>query len=1026
MIDIPPNPYATSRNKPVWFEGPSPCDIMLIGEAPGCLPPGELVWSEYDAKPIEDYKTGEVVRSRTGLSRVLKTFSRPYKGKLIKVMAHGSRTFRLTPQHRVLVRRYTTCNHAADYKKHCTPNCWHHRKLVHGCRLRTFHEAPMAWVAASSLGEHDHVILPKLRLNVDWMWDEPTYKGKCDRRLYHDDEHFYYVPIRKVETEWYDGIVHNLETEDNSYNVPFVIHNSIEDAYGRPFIGESGTILRQICIMAGRPAEQMRIGNVVPYRPPNNRTPTEDEIAPFVGCLHEEIEQSQPKVVVLLGEVPMHTVLGKTGVMAHRGTLFTHPAHNDVVFIVTPHPAYALRELSKTRKEEEGTTDWLEVMRLDLVKAVSVCNEGVPQKPSTTYKNATTLKQIQQYCEQLSTFPVLAVDLETTGLDALTDDVLCIGFSPFAHIAYVIPLRGEHGKPIWRDAEFAQIIQWLKLPLEGPPKLIGQKIKFDDLFVRSLGLRMTNIALDLMIAHDLVNENLPHNLDFLVSVYTDMPQYSLDIKSYLSAGGYTDAPVGVLWLYQARDVDATMRIAAPLLEDVGREGVDKLLPHAMQLNTVITDMQAKGIRIDVDKLVPITKRKLELLAQAEYELDQLVAHTSTAQEQRAKGKQFNPRSPTQVRKLLFDEWKLRYARKTAAGNKSTDEETVTTLLEQRVTKLQADFLNRLLSIRGEGKLVSTFLAGRDLKSGILRHMRADGRIHPSFSQTTTVTGRLACSKPNLQNIVKQEDIDDKSQRVRALYVPAHGYVFVRADYSQVELRVAAVEADDTVLKVLLRKDDVHIEVARLVFAKQEISAAERDKAKAFTFGVLYGRSAESIARKLRIAVDEAVDLRTRIFDLLKGVDAYYQRIDCQLDADGWVVNAFGRKRRFQLQVAVLKLLQRALRARWDDSPYSVKWEHIRRQAINTPIQGDAAEVIRRALVRIHRRIDTDRLDAAIVNQVHDELIIEVAEHDAARCVQVLREEMVRPVPELDNQSFPIELEVGRFWGDSSLTDRYAT
>jgi len=509
--------------------------------------------------------------------------------------------------------------------------------------------------------------------------------------------------------------------------------------------------------------------------------------------LLRELERLRPKIIIALGALALKFLLDEEHITSFRGFVIPTPVG---LVLPTYHPAYVLRV-----PEQE------EVFVRDLAKAYRVLCERYQEDPLDVIvlDSPVAVEWFIEKVRSLGSKDLLAFDLETTGFDFMSDSVLCASFSFDGKVGYVLP------------ASYPRFVDALRAILETPVRKTGANLKFDLKFLRKLGVGFKNYYFDVTIAQHTINENFPLDLTSLTSLYTNLPKYDWDllkIKKGKKIRSYSEIPSEVLYKYAGGDAVAAYKITQALEPEILRDEGWKRVFWEVQLPTAkaLAEVEYYGISVDRQKVTQFSKRLQEEIAQIEEELFEEV------------GKRFNWRSTKQLQDILFGVLKLPVKFRTAKGAASTNEDTLRELAKvHRVPQL-------LLKLRKRYKVLSTYLAGG--RGGIYQFVKEDGRVHPDFKVTGTVTGRLSCTDPPLQTIPKTS--------VRNIFVAPPGYKLIEADLSQAELRVVAyISKCKTMLDALQRGVDLHKLTASYLFKKplEQIDDHERKLAKFFNFGV---------------------------------------------------------------------------------------------------------------------------------------------------------------------------------------------
>jgi len=594
------------------------------------------------------------------------------------------------------------------------------------------------------------------------------------------------------------------------------------------------------------------------------------------------------------------------------------------------------------------------------------------QQQAGNYRAVLTDAELDTLLAALEQAERFCFDTETTGLDPLQDELVGMSFAVEAGSGWYLPLAHHYlGAP--QQLDKALVLERLRPLFEdaGKPK-IAQNAKFDLLVLRHAGLEVRGIAFDPMIASYLARpEAKSHGMDALAMEL--LKHRAISFEEVCGKGknqiSFAEVEVERAVDYAAEDADITLRLAetlAPLLAETGQEQLFREVE--LPLSSVLADMEWSGVRIDGRFLEGLSKEMAGRLAELEKQIHELA------------GGPFNVASPKQLGEVLFERLGLPRGKKTKTGW-STDVEVLSSLAEEH------EVAAKLLEHRSLSKLKSTYT---DSLPKLVNPQT--GRIHTSFNQTVTATGRLSSTDPNLQNIpIRTEE----GRRIREGFIPAAGNVLLSADYSQVELRLLAHLAEVPALKEsFLRGEDIHLRTASEVLGifPELVTPEQRRSAKAINFGVIYGISAFGLARQLGIGRKEAQQY----------IDSYFERYpQIRTFMDARIKEA--REHKF-----VTTLLGRRCAVPEIDSKNGAIRGYAERNAINYPVQGSAADVIKLAMVNIQRRLEREQLQAKMVLQVHDELVFDVPEAEIETMRALVKEEMEGAV----QLSVPLTVEVG--------------
>lgn len=569
------------------------------------------------------------------------------------------------------------------------------------------------------------------------------------------------------------------------------------------------------------------------------------------------------------------------------------------------------------------------------------------------YKLVDNLDDMVAICDFFMTKQAVSLDTETTSTQAIEAELVGLSFAVEEHKAYYVPVPAER--------EQAQTIVNIFKPLYEHPKIlkIGQNIKYDLEVLAAYGVKLAGPMFDTMIAHYLIQPELRHNMDFMAEVYLHYRTIHIDEligpkgKKQLSM---RDLAPEQVYEYAAEDADVTLMLKNKLEPELERIGASSLFADIeMPLMPVLASMELGGVRIDTESLAEtsniLTKRMNDL---------ELRIHSLA-------GREFNVSSPKQVGEVLFDEMKITdKPKKTKTGQYVTSEEVLQTLRGKH--EIVADILEH----RGLKKLLGTYV---DALPKLINPRT--GHIHTSFNQTVTATGRLSSSDPNLQNIpVRGED----GKEIRRAFVPEPGCLFFSADYSQIELRVMAhLSGDENMIEAFREGHDIHAATAAKIYkvGMDEVTRDQRTKAKRANFGIIYGITVFGLAERLDISRDEARQLIDGYFETFPRVRDYMEQAKEQARTQGYVETLFHR-RRYLPDINSRNATVRGF---------------AERNAINAPIQGTAADIIKVAMIRIAERFAREGVRSKMMLQVHDELNFSVLPEEKEIVERIVIEEM---------------------------------
>ena len=615
-------------------------------------------------------------------------------------------------------------------------------------------------------------------------------------------------------------------------------------------------------------------------------------------------------------------------------------------------------------------------------QVASLTAAEAPTEWTSDYRTIATPDDLTQLAETLSRQSRISIDTETTSTNPRWAEIVGYSFAWKAGEAYYVPVRAPQGEP-QLDPQLA--IDKLRGVLEDPAiEKIGQNLKYDIIVLRNVGITLRGIAFDTMVAdYLLVPGERSHSMEDMALRYLN--HKTISIKELIGIGRkqirMDQVPVARVTEYAAADADVPVRLTAILERKLKAEGLDELFRSVeLPLVEILAELEFNGIKVDVQRLRELSDRFGERLARLEVEIYELA------------GEKFNIESPKQLSKLLFEKLGLPTTKKTKTGA-STDVEVLTELAKHH--PLPA----RIIEYRQNAKLKSTYV---DALPGLVHP--ATGRIHTSFKQDVAATGRLSSTEPNLQNIpVRTEE----GREIRSAFLPGEpDWLLMTADYSQIELRVLAhFSGDEAMCQAFAEDRDIHTQVASEVYGVplDAVTREMRRSAKAVNFGVIYGQSAFGLAKSLGIDKKEAATFIDAYFARYTGVDAFMKKVleDCR--ANRYVSTILGRRRavggvRDPSQVR--------------DSRQRILPERI---AINTVIQGSAADLIKQAMINVHGRLQREKLRARMLLQIHDELVFEVPSEERTALATLVTEEMIS-AGRL-NVPLKVDVKVGKNWAE---------
>ncbi len=607
-----------------------------------------------------------------------------------------------------------------------------------------------------------------------------------------------------------------------------------------------------------------------------------------------------------------------------------------------------------------------------------------------TYRLIRSLKDLKKLADRLSRADRFVFDTETTSTDPIRAELVGLSFAVVEHEAVYVPvfsggeddrardlfgklLKGNETDGSSSGLPVDAVIEVLKPVFESTKCLkMGQNIKYDMVVLSRHGIELRGVEFDTMVASYLVREDGQHNLDALAREYLDYKMISYDDLTGTGKNrvALRDIKIEQVSEYSCEDADMTLRLVPLLRGALDREGMTALARDLeFPLIPVLARMEIAGVAMD-----------LEFLRGMSGELDRAVADISK-DIYRLAGEEFNINSTQQLSDILFQKLKLDPVRKTKTGY-STDVGVLEALRDSH------PLVEKLLEYRTLSKLRSTYV---DALPELMNP--ATGRVHTSFNQTVAATGRLSSSDPNLQNIPIRTEI---GRSIRRAFIPRHEEnLILSADYSQIELRMMAhISGDLGLREAFTRGEDIHATTAAGIFGvpSSEVTRDMRRKAKEVNFGIMYGIGPFGLARRLEIAQQEAKEIIERYFDRFPRVREYITTTISRAQQEGFVSTVMGRKRHLP------DIMSRNFNLR----------SNAERQAINMPIQGSSADMIKAAMISIDRRILEERLGSRMVLQVHDELVFDIPRKEEKRMRDLVKEEMQGAL----SLTVPVEVEIG--------------
>lgn len=590
------------------------------------------------------------------------------------------------------------------------------------------------------------------------------------------------------------------------------------------------------------------------------------------------------------------------------------------------------------------------------------------------YQLIDTEGKRRELIQKLLTTEILSIDTETTGTEPMEAELVGMSFSDAENKGYYVPV------PPNRE-EALKIINELRPLYENEKSLkVGQNIKYDMIVLQNYGVQVRGALFDTMLAHYVLQPELRHNMDYLAEIY--LHYQTIHIDELIGAKGKNqknmrDLPAEDVYRYACEDADITLKLKNILEKELKEQGAEHLFYEIeMPLVPVLVNIETNGMRLDTEALKQSSEHFTVRLQEIEKNIYELAGET------------FNIGSPKQVGEVLFDKLKIvEKAKKTKTGQYVTSEEVLESLRGKHAV------IGKILEYRGLKKLLSTYI---DALPQLINSRT--GRIHTSFNQAVTSTGRLSSSNPNLQNIpIRDED----GKEIRKAFIPDDGCEFFSADYSQIELRIMAhLSEDKNMIDAFLSGHDIHAATAAKIYKIdiEEVTSDMRRKAKTANFGIIYGISVFGLAERLNVSRQEAKELIDGYFETYPQVKEYMDKSIQVARENGYVETIFHRKR-FLPDI---------------NSRNAVVRGYAERNAINAPIQGSAADIIKVAMAHIYQRITSNKLKAKMILQVHDELNFSVPASEKELVQQIVIEEMEHAY----RMHVPLKADCG--WGNNWL------
>ena len=599
----------------------------------------------------------------------------------------------------------------------------------------------------------------------------------------------------------------------------------------------------------------------------------------------------------------------------------------------------------------------------------------------THYETVLTQDRLMFWLEKINAASLTALDTETTSLEPMEAQLVGISLCCVPGIAAYIPVAHQYPDApaqLSRDAVLNTLKSWLE---DSHKAKVGQNLKYDSHVFANHGIVLRGIAHDTLLESYVLEAHRSHNMDSLAQRHLNRNTITYETVCGKGASqiGFDEVSIDRATEYAAEDADVTLQLHDSLWPRINHDEKLRFIYETIELPTAVTlqKMERNGVLIDVDKLAVQSHElgtTMLTLEQSAYE---------------AAGQQFNLNSPKQIGEIFFEKLKLPIVKKTPSGAPSTDEEVL--------QKLAEDFPlpKTLLEYRGLAKLKSTYADKLPKMVNPKTH-----RVHTNYAQAVAVTGRLASNDPNLQNIPIRTA---EGRRIREAFIAPPGCKIVSADYSQIELRIMAhISGDANLLQAFAAGEDVHRATASEVFGVTplEVSGEQRRYAKVINFGLIYGMSEFGLASNLGIERHAARHYIDRYFQRYPGVAHYMADIRAQAKANGYVETAFGRR----LWLPEI------------NSPNGPRRQAAERAAINAPMQGTAADLIKLSMITVQDWLEKTKLETKLIMQVHDELVLEVPENE----LTTVREQLPKLMCGVATLKVPLvaDVGVGKNWDEA--------
>jgi len=739
----------------------------------------------------------------------------------------------------------------------------------------------------------------------------------------------------------------------------------VEERKGVPFVGPAGQQLRGVLKEVGIDEGVIYFTNTIKCRPPNNRNPEEKEIGLCRKKWKDRLDNF-PGLVVLLGNIALKAFLGKTGIKNNRGYGFFK---NGVHYFATYHPSYILH---KHEDKEVYNTFYNDMKK---VKAYIDRNHKVP------YTAILDLQQLDEMIIELKNMiqdkdRILSVDLETAGLDPFKEEekVLSLSITVDGEKSWFIPLEHPQSPFLGNSKEAMDRIGFLFT--SDRVKIIGQNFKFDMRFLfLNYGITVTNFWFDAEIAHFILEGNLkPHGLKSCAWKYTDLGGYDVD-TTRLSVMDLEE--VGK---YNVMDSYVAAKLADVYMKKMNekqRQLVTEILAPAVM---AITEIELSGLLLDEKQL----KKSLDDYTSRVMQVETRLRNNEVVKEmERKNAKMFNFNSIKQLRELL-ERLSIHPEKRTPGGMVSTDKETL------KAMKDKHPIIRNIMDYRKLNTIINTYLSSYS-------KIAIDGVIHGDYSFTTAITGRLACSSPNLQNVPYD---------TRVVFQSRNG-VFLECDYSQMELRVLAAHSkDENLIKVFNEGMDIHEQTRQKIFGSAEgLSVSKRKKqrvkAKGVNFGIVYQEGASSLAKDLGVSLVKAQEYIDAVYGAYPKIQDYIKAMKRAVFEPGYVETFFGRKRWFNVSGNMTEGRRNSFF----------------RQAVNTPIQSTASDIVLFATGKLWRAMKEKGFKSNLCAHGYDAILLDAYEDEASMLALLAKHIMETVSFPFMNVPLKVDISIGTHWGN---------